>query len=207
MPSQSMLFFIQLLLNLVLGGGLIAALLRHRVQMRGENRSDFEIIIEALKEQREEDHKRIVQLEQRSENQEAEIAGLRIARDLDPFPHWLMDIEGRFSFVNQPFEERFLEPNRKSRRDLIGKKHDEIWPEPFRQTLQNLDASARRRPDGTARAHTSLEVPGLGQCEVIVHKFPCRIKGVIVAYAGYFTAIDPTGERLGWQPGKEASAV
>jgi PAS domain-containing protein len=197
---------LQLLLNLMLGGGLLASLLRHRVQMRGEDRSDFEVIVLALKEQREEDHTRILELEKRSENQEAEISGLRIARDLDPFPHWLMDIEGRYSFVNQPFEERFLDPQRKTRRDIIGKKHEDFWPEAFCLTLKALDASARKRPDGTARAHTTLDVPGFGKCEVTVHKFPCRIKGVIVSYAGYITTIDPLEERLGYQPQKQATA-
>jgi PAS domain-containing protein len=190
---------LQLLLNLVLGGGLLASLLRHRVQMRGEDRSDFEVVVDALRKQREEDHERIVQLELRSENQEAEINGLRIARDLDPFPHWLMDIEGRYSFINQPFEERFLVPDRKTRRDIIGKRHEDFWPKEFCDTLKTLDASARRRPDGTARAHTTLDVPGFGKCEITVHKFPCRIKGVIVSYAGYITTIDPMKERIGWQ--------
>jgi PAS domain-containing protein len=197
--SPATISLLQLLLNLVLGGGLLASLLRHRVQMRGEDRSDFEMIVEALRTQRAEDHERITELERRSENQEAEINGLRIARDLDPFPHWLMDIEGRYSFVNQPFEERFLAPDRKTRRDIIGKRHEDFWPEAFCLTLKTLDASARKRPDGTARAHTTLDVPGFGKCEVTVHKFPCRIKGVIVSYAGYITTIDPIGERLGWQ--------
>jgi PAS domain-containing protein len=204
--NATLISLLQLLLNLVLGGGLLAALLRHRVQMRGEDRTDFEVIVEALRTQRAEDHERIVLLEQRSENQEAEINGLRIARDLDPFPHWLMDIEGRYSFVNQPFEERFLVPDRKTRRDIIGKLHEDFWPEAFCLTLKTLDAAARRRPDGTARAHTTLDVPGFGKCEVTVHKFPCRIKGVIVSYAGYITTIDPLEERLGWQNTKPAAA-
>lgn len=203
--TPAIISLLQLLLNLVLGGGLLAALLRHRVQMRSEDRSDFETITEALKAQRAEDHERIILLEQRSENQEAEINGLRIARDLDPFPHWLMDIEGRYSFINPPFEERFLVPNRQTRRDIIGKKHEDFWPEAFCETLKTLDASARRRPDGTARAHTTLDVPGFGKCEVTVHKFPCRIKGVIVSYAGYITTIDPMEERLGWQNTNKAA--
>lgn len=203
--NTTIISLLQLLLNLVLGGGLLAALLRHRVQMRGEDRTDFEVIVEALRTQRAEDHERIVLLEHRSENQEAEINGLRIARDLDPFPHWLMDIEGRYSFVNQPFEERFLMPDRKTRRDIIGKRHEDFWPEDFCTTLKTLDASARKRPDGTARAHTTLDVPGFGKCEVTVHKFPCRIKGVIVSYAGYITAIDPLAERIGWQDTNRAA--
>jgi hypothetical protein len=47
--SPTTISLLQLLLNLVLGGGLLASLLRHRVQMRGEDRSDFEMIVEALR--------------------------------------------------------------------------------------------------------------------------------------------------------------
>ena len=92
---------------------------------------------------------------------EAEIQGLRIARDLDPFPNWLTDLGGHYTFVNRPFEERFLEPSRQTHRDIIGKSHADIWPEEFCRTLKTIDAAARKRPDGTARANTTLDIPGL----------------------------------------------
>lgn len=190
---------ISALLGALGGGGVVAAFLKYRVQFRAADKVDFEALNTEVRRQRDEALRRVSEYEQRFELLEAEINGLRIARDLDPFPHWIMDIEGRYSFVNRPFEECFLEPSGKTYRDLIGKRHEDIWPEDFCRTIKALDAAARKRPDGTARAVAHLDVPTLGVCEVTVHKFPCRIKGVVVATAGYFTAIEPVEERVGWQ--------
>jgi hypothetical protein len=199
--NGSAIGLIQLALNFVLGGGLIAIWLKYRVQVRGENRVDFSTVLAAVEQQRNEAWAHIERQDERIQHLEDEVQGLRIARDLDPFPHWLLDLNGRYTFVNRPFEERFLEPQRKTRRDIIGKAATDIWPEHFCRTLASLDASARKRPDGTARATTALDVPGLGPCQVMVHKFPCRIKGVIVAYAGYFTVIDPESGTAGLPEG------
>jgi len=190
------------LLGALGGGGVVAAILKYRVQFRAADKVDFEALNAEVRRQRDEALSRIAEYEQRFETMEAEINGLRIARDLDPFPHWIMDVEGRYSFVNRPFEERFLEPANKTYRDVIGKRHADLWPEEFCRTLTALDTAARKRPDGTARATTRLDVPGIGVSEVTVHKFPCRIKGVVVAFAGYFTAIEPVEERVGWQETK-----
>jgi hypothetical protein len=180
----------------LLGGGLVAVVLNHKIQLRAANRVDFDTVLSAMKQQRDEAWEHIERQDERMANMENEINGLRIARDLDPFPHWLI-VEGRCAFVNRPFEERFLEPARQTHRDVIGRRQEDFWPEAFCRTLQGLDANASKRPDGTARAVTSLDVPGLGPCEVTVHRFPCRIRGVIVAYSGYFTAIDQASERIG----------
>jgi len=186
----------------VAGGGMVATILRYRVQGRAADKVDFEALNAELRRQRDEALARIAEYEQRFDIMEAEIQGLRIAHDLDPFPHWIMDIEGRYSYVNRPFEERFLEPARKTYRDAIGKRHRDLWPEEFCRTLVSLDTAARKRPDGTARANARLDIPGIGSCDVTVHKFPCRIKSVVVAYAGYFTVIEPVEERVGWQETK-----
>lgn len=193
------------LVSSLLGGGLVAALLRFKIQSRTADLTDFEAINKVLVEQRDEAFERIDKLEKRAENQEAEISGLRIARDLDPFPNWIVDLEGHYSFVNRPFEECFLEPQKQTYKDIIGKTHAEFWPTAFCETLRTLDTAAKRRPDGTARANTTLSLQGIGEWEVIVHKFPCRIKGVTVAWAGYITVMDPIEERVGWHDKKAAT--
>jgi PAS domain-containing protein len=195
--EQPVLNLISLMLNLLLGGGLVAVWLKYRVQVRGEDRTDFDAIIAVLTQQRADDRALISEQDRRIENLEAEINGLRIARDLDPFPNWIVDLQGEYRFVNREFESYFLEPRRQTYRDVIGKSRDDIWPEDFCRTLQNLDAVAKRRPDGTARATTQLDVPNIGRCTVTVHKFPVRFKGAIVAMAGYMTTIEPEDERIG----------
>ena len=189
--TQETVNLINLLLDVVFGGGIVGFWLRYKIQKRGADKIDFDSLLAAMKDQRDEAWAHIERQDARIENLEAEIQGLRIARDLDPFPQWLVDLDGRYTFVNRPFEERFLEPKRQTFRDIIGKTHKDFWPEEFCRTLEALDGAARKRPDGTARANTALDVPCLGRCEVTVHKFPCRIKGVVVAYAGYITSIEP----------------
>lgn len=195
------------LLSIVLNGGLLAVLLRYVVQMRklkidhelalrDDHRVDFSTVLEVIERQRNDLIEQNRVLNQRIEHLEAETQGLRIARDLDPFPSWLVDLEGRYSYVNRPFEECFLEPKKQTFKDAIGKMHTDLWPVDFCHTLAALDTAARKRPDGTARANTTVDVPGLGTCEVTIHKFPCRVRGVIVAYAGYITSIEPVSEKL-----------
>lgn len=195
--SASVISLISLALNLLLGGGLLAVWLKYRVQVRVEDRTDFELIVAALKQQRDDDRAVIDEQSSRIEILEAEITGLRIARDLDPFPNWVTDLQGCYRFVNREFESYFLEPRRQTYRDVVGKSRADVWPSEFCKTLENLDAVARKRPDGTARATTSLDVPGLGRCNVTVHKFPVRFKGAIVAMAGYMTVIESQEERIG----------
>lgn len=195
--DQGAINLVSLVVNLLLGGGIIAAFLRHRVQVRGEDRTDFQTLVAAVEKQRNEAFERIVELERRVETQEAEIQGLRIARDLDPFPNWVVDLQGCYRFVNREFETHFLEPKKQTYRDIIGKCHSDIWPEEFCRTLKALDDAAKKRPDGTARAVTSLDIPSVGAAQVTVHKFPIRFKGAVVAVAGYITAIEPETQRLG----------
>lgn len=195
--NAQILSLISLVLNLLLGGGLLVNLLRHREKMRDVDRVDFETISEALQKQRNEAWERIAEQDKKIELLEAEINGLRLARDLDPFPNWVVDLHGRYRFVNREFEAYFLEPKGQTYRDIVGKSHEDVWPPEFCQTLRTLDASARQRPDGTARTVTNVDIPNMGLTQVTIHKFPIRFKGGIVAYAGYITSLEPKSQMIG----------
>lgn len=191
------LVMLQAVINLLLGGGLIAVL-RHRVQMSGEKRTDFNSILQAVTDQRDEAWAHNREQDARIANLEAEINGLRLARDLDPFPNWVVDRAGEYQFVNREFERLFLEPQSKTYRDAIGKTHKQLgWPTDFCKLLVRLDANARQRPDGRASARATLELPQFGQVAVTVHKFPIRYKDAIVAYAGFVTDISADDKMIG----------
>lgn len=197
--------------TLLLGSGFGVGMLTYMAKIRALNvekhssdrdddREDFNTITAELTRQRNERDLRIAQLEQRLTQMEAEIQGLKLTRDLDPFPHWVVDRAGEYLYANREFERYFLEPKGQTYRDVLGKKHEDIgWPREFCETLRALDASARSRPDGTARARTSLSIPEFGETTVTVHKFPIRFKpsGVIVAYAGYITDIESSKRSIG----------
>lgn len=185
------------LLGIMGGGGVVAALLKYRVQARQEDRVDFSTLLSVVEKQRDEAWDHIRTQDRRIEMLEIEIHGLRIARDLDPFPNWVVDLQGRYSYVNREFEHIFLEPRGQTHRDIVGKLHKDVWPDDFCKTLSSLDAAARKRPDGAARATAQTVVPGIGRCTLVIHKFPIRFKGAIVAFAGYITAIDCEDQLIG----------
>lgn len=199
-------------LNVLLGGGLAVAVLRYKAKvlelnigretaLRDDGRVDFDRILTEVKGQRDEAWAHIKQQDVRMEQMEAEIQGLRLARDLDPFPNWVVDRNGEYLFVNREFERYFLEPIGQTYRDIVGKTHEEHWPPDFCKILKSLDGAARTRPDGTARASAALEVPEFGRTKVTVHKFPIRFKpsGIIVAYAGFITDFEPESETVARQ--------
>jgi PAS domain-containing protein len=197
-------------ITILLGGTALGVVLRYKAKIkelqvgqhgadRAADRVDFDAITAVLTNQRDEAWAHIKEQDARIDQMEAEIQGLRLARDLDPFPNWVVDLQGCYQYVNRAFEEHFLEPKGQTYRDAIGKCHEDLWPPDFCRTLKALDAEARRRPDGTARAHTSLDVPSLGTSQVMVHKFPIRFKpsNSIVAFAGFITDMEPQERRMG----------
>lgn len=197
--------------TLLMGGTALGVVLNHRASMkklrmteRGEDRTadrtDFETILGVVKQQAQESRDREAACQQRLEQMEVEVQGLRLARDLDPFPNWIVDQAGEYLYVNREFERYFLAPQDKTYRDAMGKRHEDLgFPKAFCDTLRNLDAAARSRPDGTARAVTVLDIPEFGNTQVTVHKFPIRFKpaGVIVGYAGFITDIEPNEQKVG----------
>jgi PAS domain-containing protein len=210
MAEVSLINLVLNALTVLLGGSALGVFLRYRSKIkeidaglhtgdRADNRADFESVATELARQRDDALRRYAEAETRIEKMEAEIQGLRLARDLDPFPSWVVDTQGCYQFVNRAFEEHFLEPIGQTYRDVIGKCHADIWPDAFCRTLKALDAEARKRPDGTARARAKVRVPSLGQCEITVHKFPVRFKpsNAIVAYAGYITDMEPEERTIG----------
>jgi PAS domain-containing protein len=205
---------INMILNIagiLLGGGALVGFLTYRTKMRelslthrsGErtdDRTDFDLILKEIKSQRDEATEREDRCQARLAQMEVEIQGLRLARDLDPFPNWIVDQAGSYLYVNREFERYFLEPKGQTYRDVIGKRHEDVgFPKAFCDTLKALDAAARSRPDGTARAITALHIAELGESRVTVHKFPIRFKpaGVIVGYAGFITDLEPVDQRVG----------
>jgi hypothetical protein len=201
-PSSPVISVVLALIASLLGGGLVAAVLRYRVQVRGEDRTDFDSILQEVKDQRNEAWAKLDEQNKRLTHMEVEIQGLRLARDFDPFPMWIIDTLGNYIFANSKFEELFLEPRGQTYRDVIGQSHEYIFPKQFCDMLKNLDAAARSRPDGTARGSGTLDLPTLGRVQVTVHKFPIRVKpvGIIIAIAGYMTDIDPETRLIGDHP-------
>jgi PAS domain-containing protein len=166
--------------------------------MRGENRTDFGAVLEAVTSQRDEAWEHNRALDARIANMEAEINGLRLVRDLDPFPNWVVDCSGEYQFVNREFERLFLQPQGKTYRDAIGKTHEQLgWPDDLCRTLKALDVEARSRPDGRAAARITVTLPELGQVVLTIHKFPIRFKDAIIAYAGFVTDVMSDDKLIG----------
>lgn len=152
---------------------------------REEARQDFEILLRVVTSQRDEALGKVHEQDGRLDGFELEVQGLRIARDLDPFPNWLVDLEGRFIFVNTEFEQTFLKPKGHNYRALIGKQHEEVFPAAFCERLRLLDIRARTSADKKARAVLEWD-----RRQFTVHKFVVCVRGAPVAFAGYITSIE-----------------
>ncbi len=196
-------------INIVQAIGISAALgvwLRYKLQNRklsiDENddkaqrrRDDFQLAMDVVTKQRDDALGAIHDCHDRIEKMEMEVQGLRLARDLDPFPSWVFSLEGHYLYVNREFEKEFLESTGQGYRDIVGRTHEHIWPQEFCRTLRNLDDLARRVPGGRARATANLTIGG-DERQVTVQKFPIRIRGAVVAFAGFITDIQSLDEVL-----------
>lgn len=157
---------------------------RRRLE-REEARKDFELLLRVVTEQRDDAFAKIDQQNVRFEHVELELQGLRLSRDLDPFPHWIVDLEGRYLYVNAEFESAFLRHRQITPKQMIGEKHEKIFPADFASKLRLLDAQAKVRADHQARAVLSIN-----SRKVTVHKFPICVHGLPVAFAGYITEME-----------------
>lgn len=194
---------ISALVAALLSGGFVASVLKYKLggrqlsvqekkltaderqDVRDQARSDFELILGVITRQRDDAIARADKLESKIDLIELEVQGLRLARELDPFPNWIVDLEGRYIFVNRAFEREFLDPLGQGYRWAIGKSHKDVWGEEVAAKIRTLDDAARRRPDRRARA-----VIGAKGHQLTIHKFPHCVHGVPVAWAGYVTEIE-----------------
>lgn len=185
-----------------LGGGglvkLIDLVFAERRQSRKEKKAEekeqltedktlIKLIVDEVAKQRDDALKEVHALRQRIEHLEFTVQGLRMAQNRDPFPRWIVDLSGRFQFVNDCFVEQFLRPKGLHAQDIIGLSHEDFWSSStICEKIKLLDAEARRRPDGKAKA--TLEYDG---CQLTIYKIPIRhSSGAILAYEGWITDIE-----------------
>lgn len=189
------------LVSVLLTGGALGFIFRFMIDRRKlgseekaaahqQRKDDFEMLMAVVTNQRDEAYAKIKDYDRKIENLELEIQGLRMCGELDPFPNWIINLDGQYVFINREFEKRFLEPKGWNYRDVIGAKHEKLWSDEICRKLKALDDQARARPDGRARA--TIEVDGL---QLTVHKFPIRVRGIPVAFAGYITDIEPLNQQ------------
>jgi PAS domain-containing protein len=194
------------LLGTLLSGGLIGVWLKYRLEDRKltaeeredlaeRRRSDLDRALEVVTQQRDDALSLVKDFRNELDQMRLEVQGLRFARDLDPFPNWVIGLDGRYLYVNREFEKQFLEPAGNDYRFIVGKSHEALWPDPFCKTLRNLDDLARRVPDGRARATTVLKL-GSDERQLTVHKFPIRVRGAVIGFAGYITDIERSEEKI-----------
>ena len=143
-------------------------------------REGFELAVKVVTDQRNDALESLKEVRRELADMQLEIVGLKLANSFDPFPRWMVDLEGRYIYTNACFEEKYLEPRGMLKRDIIGQTHEALWPPEVCSKIRQLDGQARSRPDGRARAVLILQ-----EEEATLYKFPVRVQGVVVAYAGY----------------------
>ena len=74
-------------------------------------------------------HEMILLLEKKISKLHNQIIMLESAQSNHPFPTWLKDTEGTMLFLNEAYENIFLQPQGLSAADYIGNNDFDIWPE------------------------------------------------------------------------------
>lgn len=179
------------ILGLLAAGGGVGALsqvvitsLTTKKELKKDNqdfiKEGFELAVKVVTDQRDDALTQLREVRRELADLHLEVMGLKLSNSFDPFPRWMVNLDGKYIYVNSCFVERFLEPLGHRERDIIGQGHDFLWPPELCKKIASLDAAARVRPDGRARAVTLVN-----GVEWTIYKFPVRVQGVIVAYAGY----------------------
>jgi PAS domain-containing protein len=167
---------------LILGvlSGWIGAVRQHR-------RDDFRTILEERSRQFLEQKDEIERLRNLVQKMELRIDGLEAARDDFPFPTWQVDRNGECIHVNRHFIDRFLTPNGKTPSDVLGKRHEDIWPAAVASHIRSLTNQAMRSPDHKAR-YDNVDMQDGSSASITLLKIPDYSRSTLVGFTIY--AID-----------------
>lgn len=165
-----------------ISGGAIFKALDYFINIKKENRSDFDLINQRLNDEIERLYNKIHTLERENVILEDRIKVLEGTVEDLPFPMWHKDLSGNYSWVNQSFVNIFLNPLGKSTRDIIGTKGENVWSPDIINMLSSLDTLAINSQTGTAYRKNVILHNFLPP--YTLHKYPLYLKKILIGYGG-----------------------
>lgn len=144
------------------GGGVVGLIAKSILDSRGtardDKRDDFNAVLEAREREATYLGERLARADARIEAFEQTIGAmgtriqiLEVAAKARPIPEWSIDRDGRYTWCNEAFASRFLEPRGLSRHAIVGKTHADVWLGVSAETFAAIDREARSRASKTAR--------------------------------------------------------
>lgn len=165
-----------------IGGGAVFKALDYFINVKRENRSDFDLINQRLNDEIKRLYERLNLLEKENEVLEDRVKVLEGTVEDLPFPMWHKDLNGNYSWVNQSFINTFLSPLGKSARDILGNQGRAVWSQTFIDTLSDLDRMAMASGTKTAFKRNVIIDPYIPPHTL--HKFPLYLKKILIGYGG-----------------------
>jgi len=163
--------------KLIGNGGLVIALstlLTFIINYKGEQRNDFQIIIDRQNELLEEYSLENRRLNTRLKILEDRVSILSSVAYESPVATWFKDLNGRMVTLNKSYELYFLFPNGKTITDYIGKTDEEFWGSLGQAELGKRYASHDRKiveSKQTRRFEEQIFIKGK-KYKAIVYKYP-----------------------------------
>jgi hypothetical protein len=153
----------------------------YNIQKNGQEKDNFQVILEERKQERDENKKEIRELRGEVNILQAKVSSLEGIVAQRPFPEWSLSF-GKFTWCNIAMDHTFLVPLNKTANWLIGKSPAEIWSEEVSNILIKLDEIARSSYNHTAFKSNILI--GENYYTVIKYGKLDMISGRILTYYG-----------------------
>lgn len=170
--------------------GIIGGLSGWVLSSRQHRRDDFRTILEERGRQVAEQRNEIDQLRALVQAMERRIDGLEAAREDFPFPMWQVSRSGECIHVNRHFIERFLTPRNKTPADVLGLKHDDIWPAQVAAKIRRLTSAAMASPDKRARLD-GIDMEDGTSVSVTLLKIPDYSRTTLMGFSVYAIDVPP----------------
>lgn len=133
---------------------------------------------------------KMAKLEQRYESLEEEnlqlreqLRELRSLHPEMPIPMWLKDTTGKMLSLNQAYEDAFLIPLGKTRKDYVGHYDEDIWGEEIADVFRSNDLIATSTKQFVELDNEALIHPLLQGWKF--YKYPVYSQGTFVGIAGF----------------------
>jgi hypothetical protein len=166
-----------------IGGGALFKVLDYYLNVKKENRTDFDTINQRLNEEIKRLYVRIDELEKENKELENRIKVLEGSTEDLPFPMWHKDLNGNYVWINQRFINNFLMPLSKTSEQVLFKDDSVLWNPTIHSVLTDLDIRAISSPTKEASQRGIIfdnRIPST----YTVYKYPLYVRRVLIGFAG-----------------------
>lgn len=165
-----------------LGGGAVFKVFDYYLNVKKENRTDFDTINQRLNEEIQRLYKKIDDLEKENKDLENRIKVLEGSTEDLPFAMWHKDLQGHYVWVNQKFINNFLMPLSKTPEQVLLKDDSVLWSTATHNVLMDLHTRAMASPtkEASQRGVVLDNIPGT----FTIYKYPLYVRRVLIGFAG-----------------------